>query len=286
MADKLHRFLLEKLHVQGEWVRLDRSWKQVQATSKYPEPIRNLLGEALAAISLIRASLKFKGSLIMQMNETYPLNMLVVQAHSDGSIRGIARWHGKIDNSANFKDLLGDGRLIISVEQENADRYQSIIELDGNSLAEVLANYFQHSEQLDTHFILTANEDKAAGFMLQTLPTEDDKVGWTHALTLAMTVKPDELLTLEAQELFHLLYHEEDLRLYDAEEQYFQCSCSQEKVENMIYSLGKDEATSSITKQGNISIDCQFCNQHYQLDSIDVERIFTSLTDEGIGNLH
>ncbi|MEE9351816.1 MAG: Hsp33 family molecular chaperone HslO [Thiotrichaceae bacterium] len=294
MPDKLHRFLLENLHVRGEWVKLDTAWQEILKTSSYPKPIQTLLGEATAAIALLAASLKFKGSLVLQMNDTYPVNMFVVQAKSDGSVRAIARWEGGIGDQATFGDLFRDenkqshmASMVISVEQEDStERYQSIIALQGNSIAETLSAYFEQSEQLPTHFFLSANEESAAGFMLQSLPSEFESEGWNHALTLAKTITNDELLDLTVEELLHRLYHEEDLRLYDPEEIHFKCTCSQQKIDNMIRSLGEKEADSVIQEKGNISIDCQFCNQRYELDAIDVRRIFTEIGNPGTGNLH
>ena len=310
MSDKLHRFLLEKLNVRGGWIQLDTTWQDILATSNYPEPIRKVLGEAITAIGLIAASLKFEGSLIMQMNDTHPVTMLVVQASSEGTLRGIARWTGEIDDDASFHDLFGEGRLVMSVQKEKSPQrkenhqrgrnfqpeenpqqkertelYQSIIALDGDNLGEVLAAYFKQSEQLNTRFILAADENKAAGLMLQSLPVENDDKGWDHALALANTIKTNELLTLDAQELLHLLYHEEDLRLYDGENRRFQCSCSQDKVEILVKSLGIEEANQTINEQGNISIDCQFCNRRYQLDPIDIKRIFSGFS-AGSGRIH
>ena len=306
MSDKLHRFLLEKLNVHGGWIQLDHTWQDILATTDYPKPIRKVLGEAITAVSLIASSLKFKGSLIMQMNDTHPVTMLVVQASSEGTLRGIARWTGKIEDDTSFRDLFGEGRLVMSIQKETSppsdagdasdagksrsrnpstinqrekmgrtELYQSIISLDGDNLSEVLATYFKQSEQLDTQFILTADENKAAGLMLQSLPSTDDEQGWDHALALANTIKSEEILALGAQEMLHLLYHEEDLRLYEGEERRFQCTCSQEKVESLVKSLGIEEANETINEQGNIGIDCQFCNQRYQLDSIDIKRIFS-----------
>ncbi len=297
MSDKLHRFLLENLHVRGEWVKLDTAWQAILETSSYPKPIQAILGEATAAIALLAASLKFKGSLVLQMNDTYPVNMFVVQAKSDGSVRAIARWDGGIGDHATFDDLFRgkseqpphpqSGSMVISVEQEDSrERYQSIIALQGNSIADTLSAYFEQSEQLPTHFFLSANDERAAGFMLQSLPSEFKSEGWNHALTLAKTITDDELLGLTVKELLHRLYHDQDLRLYDPENIHFKCTCSQQKIDNMIRSLGEKEADSVIEEKGNISIDCQFCNQRYELDAIDVRRVFTEIGNPGTGSLH
>ncbi len=298
MSDKLHRFLLEKLNVRGEWIQLDNTWQDILSTSNYPKPIREVLGEAITAVGLIAASLKFEGSLIMQMNDTHPVTMLVVQASSEGTLRGIARWTGEIDDQASFQELFGEGRLVISIQKETglnnkkspsqrdrSELYQSIISLEGSNLGEVLATYFKQSEQINSRLILAANENKAVGLMLQSLPVENDDKGWDHALALANTIKSDELLTLEVQEMLHLLYHEEDLRLYDGEDRRFECSCSQDKVEILVKSLGIEEANQTINEQGIISIDCQFCNRTYKLDPLDIKRIFSGFSSAS-GRMH
>jgi molecular chaperone Hsp33 len=309
MSDKINRFSLENLHVRGEWVSLKSTWKEIQKTADYPEPLRHVLGEALAAISLLAESLKFDGSLILQIRGTYPVTMLVVQASSEGTVRAIAHWDGELANNATFNELFGTGTMVISVEnnpkpgQNKGERYQSLVSLDGESLADCLKEYFSQSEQLSTRLWLAANDDCVAGLMLQSLPSDDkidikdDQEGWNHATILADTLKDEELLTLDAPELLHRLYHEEDLRLYDAKSISFKCTCSQEKIDNAIYSLGEAEANELLKEQGDISVDCEFCNTKYTLDEVDVKRIFTkkesfsppdptSSRDDGSNTIH
>jgi len=145
MSDLLHRFQLENLHVRGEWVSLSQSWQEIQKTTDYPAAIKTVLGEALAAISLLADSLKFDGSLILQIHGTAPVSMLVVQASSDGAIRGMANWEGDISPNATFNDLFQvkdskekQGTMAISVEPNSTqgERYQSLVSLEGNSLSE------------------------------------------------------------------------------------------------------------------------------------------------------
>ena len=287
MSDKINRFSLENLHVRGEWVSLKATWKKIQKTADYPEPLRHVLGEALAAISLLAESLKFDGSLILQIRGTQPVTMLVVQASSEGTVRAIAHWNGELPDNATFNELFGAGTMVISVEnnpkpgQNKGERYQSLVSLDGETLADCLKEYFAQSEQLSTRLWLASDNECVAGMMLQSLPSDaesdikDDQEGWKHATILADTLKDEELLTLDAQDLLHRLYHEEDLRLYDAKPIRFKCTCSQEKIDNAIYSLGEVEANELLKEQGEISVDCEFCNTKYTLDGVDVKRIFT-----------
>lgn len=287
MSDKLHRFFLENLHVRGEWVSLKESWQEIQKASNYPKAIQQVLGEALAAISLLAESLKFDGSLIMQIQGTAPVTMLVVQASSEGSIRGIARWKKgvEIPENATFNELFGAGTMVISVENkpksgaQQGERYQSLVSLEGESLSECFSEYFAQSEQLKTKLWLAVNDQTAGGLLLQSLPSEGaDGDDWNHAVVLAETLNnekgKEELLSLDANVILHRLYHEESLRLYDPKTIKFECSCSQQKIENTVFSLGEDEANDIVKEQGNISVDCEFCNAHYELDNVDVARIF------------
>lgn len=289
MSDKLHRFLLENLHVRGEWVSLQSSWQDIQKTADYPKPVRRVLGEALAAISLLAESLKFDGSLILQIRGTKPVTMLVVQATSDGGVRGIAHWDGNIREEATFNQLFGEGTIIISVEPSSTgkgNRYQSLIALQGDSLADCLKDYFEQSEQLKTQLWLAVDDEKVVGLMLQALPRSSDdgiqreeqahtnEAGWQHATVLADTIKDQELLDLDAKTLLHRLYHDDDVRLFDANPLRFECTCSQMKIDNAIRSMGEVEALDIIKEQGSIQVDCEFCNTHYERDKVDVEKLF------------
>jgi molecular chaperone Hsp33 len=285
MSDTLQRFLIDNSNVRGELVQLDHAWQTLQATASYPKPIRNVLGEALAAVSLLATTLKFNGSLVLQINASAPVRLLVVQATSDHTVRGLARWDKNLSDDADFNDLFIDGRIMMSIEpNDGGERYQSIVALEGNSLAESLAGYFKTSEQLQTRLWLAANDQKATGLLLQRLPDKDlhhpiesEDESWTRALALTETITPHELLTLDTNTILQRLYHQEALRLFNIETLAFKCQCSQEKIDDMIVSLGKDEAQDIIKQQGSIEIDCEFCNQHYALNAFDIDRLFSHL---------
>ncbi len=297
MTDSLQRFTLENLHTRGEWTRLEETWQKIQDSNNYPPAVRKVLGEALAAISLLAESLKFDGSLTLQIRGTQPVTMLVVQANSNGGIRGIAHWQEEIPDKATFNQLFGVGTMVISVEntprkgQQQGERYQSLVSLSGETLAECFKEYFAQSEQLKTQLWLAADEKCAAGLMLQSLPEDElDETmqiqNWTHATVLAETLKAQELLSLDAEDLLHRLYHDEDLRLYEAQPVHFECSCSQQKIEDTIFSLGEKEANEIIIEQGSISINCEFCNTHYELDKVDVKHVFSRAISESKQNNH
>lgn len=279
MADKLHRFIFENIHVRGEWVKLQTVWKEIQGATVYPKAVRNVLGEALAAISLLAESLKLNGSLVLQIRGTSPVSMLVVQATSEGGLRGIVRWEKDAENldKAIFSELFGQGTMAITVEpNDGGKRYQSLVSIQGANLAECLRDYFEQSEQLNTRLWLSADENNVAGFMLQSLPDDDrqDDSGWQHATVLADTLTDTELQELDVDDLLQRLYHQDKVRLFEAKALRFECTCSQQKIEDTIRSIGETEANQIIREQGSIGIDCEFCNAHYELDKVDVKKLF------------
>ena len=279
--DQLHRFIIENTHVRGEIVHLDACWQAVLERSDYPENVRQVLGEAMAAGALLPATIKFKGSLILQIRGNGPLNLLVVQTTSEGCMRAMARWQGKVPEN-NLQDIFGQAQMLITIEPDEGEAYQGIVALQGEHLKDAIENYFIHSEQLNTRLWLVSNKQKCAGLLLQEMPKEkhdDDEVmteDWQKANSLASTISHDELLNLPAKEVLHRLFNEDDVRLFDATPLCFRCTCSIQRIGDMLLSLGAQEAHEIIESEGKIAIDCEFCNAHYELDSVDVETIFTS----------
>ncbi|MFK8068914.1 MAG: Hsp33 family molecular chaperone HslO [Gammaproteobacteria bacterium] len=294
--DTLHRFLIENTQVRGEWVHLDKTWEEIQGDTVYPAALQKVLGEAAAAVCLLSATIKFEGSLILQINSSGPVSMLVMQATSEGEIRGMANWErdGNDLAESDFRGLFTDGQLVISVitDKEN-DRYQGIVSLEGETLADCLQTYFEQSEQLETRLHLAADQKSAAGLLLQSLPEQkydqtiiQDDDSWDRSVALSDTVTKEELLTIDIKTLLHRLFHEENLRLFEPKDIRFQCSCSQEKIEEMIRSIGKEEANKIIDENTQIEINCDFCNTQYSLDAIDVERVFDDQIRKGNTSLH
>lgn len=280
-TDTLHRFLIESANVRGEWVHLDDTWQSLLDCADYPTPIKQVLGEALAATLLLSATLKYQGSMSLQINGTGAVNLLLIQATSDGTVRGLARWNREPEGD-DLVALFADANLVITVEpNDGKERYQGIVALQTESLAASLMEYFQQSEQLATRLWLAAGEHSVAGLLLQRLPNrqvqdeDNNQEGWQRSIQLTNTVTTDELLTLEAQTLLHRLFHEEDVRLFEPTTQRFECSCSRDKVEAMVLSLGEQEADILLQQQGKIAINCEFCNRHYRLDAVDVQHLFS-----------
>ena len=278
-TDSLTRFMFEHAAVRGEIVSLDETWREVLKHADYPAPLQTLLGELMAAAALLIATLKFDGSMILQMQGEGAVKLLVVEATSERTLRATAQWDGDL-TAGNFADLLGEGRLIITLDPVSADKqaYQGIVPLQGTDVAAALMHYMAQSEQLDTHIVLAADEECAAGMLLQKLPdmVDGDPDAWNRATHLAATLKAEELLTLDAAMILHRLFHEEDLRVFEAEPVRFACTCSRSRVADMLKMLGREEIESVLEEQGQIEVQCEFCNRHYRFDPIDAAQLWLS----------
>ena len=281
--DSLHRFVFEDSNVRGEIARLDSSWQAVIEQHNYPEVVRNLLGEAMAAAVLLGATIKYSGSLTIQIQGDGPVTLLVTQVNSEGSFRGVAEYSDEVKDLP-LSELFGNGRLAITVEpEEEGERYQSIVGLGDGGLAEALEDYFRDSEQIDTRIWLTAGDKQAAGFLLQEMPEKaganpnpnDDDV-WNRVVYLGSTIKESELREVPVKELLHRLFNEEDIRLFDAEPVKFRCDCTRDRIEETLRSLGYDEVHEILNEQDDIEVQCSFCNQVYLFDTVDAEKIFAA----------
>lgn len=288
MSDSLQRFFFEHAPVRCELVHLDATWRAVLERHSYPQPLQRLLGELMAAAALLTATVKFEGSLVMQMQGSGPVKLVVVECTDRRTLRATAKWDGEV-RPAPLAQLLGHGRFVITiVPVDSKQTYQGIVALDGDTVAEVLAHYMARSEQLDTRFWLAADERRAAGMLLQKLPESVarwnlDEDAWDRALTLSETLTRAELLELSAEQVMRRLFHQELVRAFEATPVSFRCSCSREKVASMLRMLGLAEVRSIVAERGVIEVSCEFCNRRYALDAVDAEQLFASdwLRDAG-----
>ena len=278
--DTLQRFLFEHTPIRGEVVHLDATWQAILARHDYPSLVRDLLGEAMAAAILLAATLKLHGRLVIQVQGNGPINLMVVECANAHELRGLAHWQD-LPEQGDLQTLVGNGVLTITLEPDDEkDRYQSIVELKGQTLADALMGYLQQSEQLDTHLWLAADANRAAGLLLQKLPSSgeiEDIDAWDRIVHLSSTVKKEELLEVDELKLLHRLYHEESVRVFDPLPVCFRCSCSRDRVANMLRTLGIEEVHAILEEQGNVGVACEFCNQKYDFDSVDVEELFASV---------
>jgi len=278
--DVIQHVGFEETNARGELVRLSASYQAVLERHDYPPAIQMLLGQALAAAALLTGTIKFEGSLILQIQNAGPLSLLVVQCDHDYHIRAIARYEG---NDALATDHLEeswqDGVLSITIEATNTNaRYQGVVPLTQGGLAACIEQYFAQSEQLTTKVWLTADGYTAAGFLLQALPedsTDKLRMEWDHLVHLGATITEYELQSLSFKDILFRLYHSELIRLYETIPISFRCTCSRERVETTLRTMGREEAEDIVKEKENIQVTCQFCYQEYTFDAVDVEQIFS-----------
>lgn len=273
--DSLQRFLFEDLGIRGELVRLDASWRSVQERHPYPPKVAEQLGQALAATLLLSATIKFQGSLILQAQSGGPIQTLVAQATHHRSLRGLARWQGEVAGRS-LAELFGEGRLVLTIQNEGSEPYQGIVPLEGANLAAALQSYFALSEQLPTRLWLAADGQRATGLFIQELPAQRrSQEDWDRITYLADTVTEAELLKLPRQELLYRLFNEERVRVFESEPVAFRCGCSRERIEGLLAHLAQDAIESIAQERGMIEVDCEFCNRHYSFDPIDVRLMYS-----------
>ena len=227
-------------------------------------------------------TLKFDGLLILQARSEGPIPLLMIECSSERDIRGLARYEAdRIAPDATLADLMPDGSLTLTIDPQQGQRYQGVVDLDGETLSDCFTNYFVMSQQIGTRIKLCADGRRARGLLLQQLPAdrlkdeEERAASWQHLTALATTLTADELLGLDNETVLHRLYHEEQVRLFDVQKLRFRCSCSRERSANALVSLGMEDAQNLVLEHGgNIEIDCQFCNQQYLFDAADVTQLF------------
>ncbi|HEY5716429.1 MAG TPA: Hsp33 family molecular chaperone HslO [Psychromonas sp.] len=275
MSDQLQRFIFEDYQIRGEIAQAHNSFSEIIKKHHYSVEVANLLGELLIATSLITATLKFAGKITVQLQGDGPLSLAVINANQDQEMRGTARVEGDTAG-LSFKELVGKGHLMITISPEEGERYQGIVALDKASLSECLEDYFIQSEQLATRIILHAsckNKAQAAGLLLQTLPAvnQDHEKEFQHVSALASTVKEDELYTLANDQLLYRLYHQEKVRLFEAQPITFKCSCSRERCLASLASITPEDILEMLKEQGSIEMHCEYCGSDYHFEKDDLQ---------------
>ncbi len=307
---ELHKFLFEGLPVRGMLVRLTDSWQELlrrreQASDSFPQPVRRLLGEMAAVGVLMQSNIKFNGALVLQVFGDGPVRLAVAEVQPDLGFRVTAKVVGEVGSDAKLEAMLnvhGQGRCAITLDPKDKlpgqQPYQGVVPLHGDrreplqELSQVLEHYMLQSEQLDTRLILAANDQVAAGLLIQRLPVEgegnlagrrnEDDIGLSEAFNriahLASTLSRDELLTLDADTVLRRLFWEEDVRRFEplagANGPRFHCSCSRERVAGMLRGLGREEIESILAEQGQVEIGCDFCGIKYHFDPVDAAGLF------------
>jgi molecular chaperone Hsp33 len=278
MHDSLQRFVFEGAAVRGAIVGLDAAWRAALERREYPDAVASLLGELMAASALLTSSLKLDGALILQIQGRGPLELLVAECAGDLAVRATARWREPLV-AEGLAALVGRGRFVITLDpRQGGETYQGVVAVEEPSVAAALEHYMRQSEQVDTRLWLACDRNRAAGLMIQRMPgvPSQDVDAWTRAETLAATLRPEELLALDAATLLRRLFHEEDLRVFDREVVTFRCSCSRERVVNMLRMLGADEVRGVVDERGEVEVSCDFCGRRYVFDPVDAAQLFAA----------
>lgn len=276
--DALHKFQLEHAGVRGAIVRLERSWQELSSNGDYAGALGTLLGQAVAASALFTSGIKFDGRLSVQLQGSGSLRLLFAECTHDGFVRGIARRDETMPGTR--VRLEPDAHLAITIENSiTATRYQGMVPVEGGDLASAFEHYFERSEQLPTRIVLAAAGGRCAGVMLQQIARDGgagsiDEDGWNRVGHLLATMSERELLELPPEVLLLRLFHEEDVRLQPAQPLAFACTCSRERVEVMLHSLGRNENEETLREQGSVEVHCEFCNRRYVFDADDIGALF------------
>lgn len=277
--DFIHRFLFEELDIRGALVQLGPAWQAMQAQRGYGDTTRRLLGELASVTAIIASTLKTPGRLTFHLRGHGPVQLLVVDCDEQLRLRGMAKAPADLA-AASIPDLFGDGQLALTLDTNTARQpYQSIVPLDGNDVAGVFEHYLMQSEQTPSRLWLMADAAHACGLFLQKLPGADqrDIDGWNRIQQLAATVSPAEL-TLPAETLLTRLFADEDIRLFEPRRVHYHCPRDEEKVLNMLRSLGRDEVAATLAEAGEIVIHDDICNQEYRFGPEVIDLIFPPAT--------
>ncbi|MEI8399926.1 MAG: Hsp33 family molecular chaperone HslO [Alcaligenaceae bacterium] len=294
-SDALKKFLFDDRSVRVESVRIEQAWLSAQAHQQYPAPVTALLGELVAASTLLAANLKFDGSLLLQLQGDGAIALMVVECRADLSIRATVKMRERALPTANdLQSMLNPGgtaKFIVVLDPPKntpgRQAYQGIVPLEGNSVAQALEQYMLRSEQLHTRIWLAADSLHCSGLLIQRLPlqggaqqTELDTAdeSWARAQHLAQTLTPTEMLSIDQDTLLHRLFWQETLLVFESQSITWKCSCTQERVADMLRMLGKAEVDEILQEQGKVEVACEFCGLPYLFDALDTESLFQTTT--------
>ena len=315
---ELHKFLFDGLPVRGMLVRLTDAWTDLLErraanvdTGAYPAPVRALLGEMAAAAVLMQSNIKFNGALVLQVFGDGPVKLAVAEVQSDLGLRATATMTASVDDTAclsHMVNMAGGGRCAITLDPQDRhpgqQPYQGVVPLEDaqgrklERLSDVLQHYMLQSEQLDTVLVLAANDQVAAGLLIQRMPLKgegnlseglshrenEDQIGhnedYNRIAHLAGSLTREELLTLDVDTILRRLFWEEKLLRFEPQQgatgPRFACSCSRERVSNMLRNLGVEEVESILAEREDIEVACEFCGQQYRFDAVDAAQIFVA----------
>ena len=278
-ADLTQRFLLENLDIRGQVVRLGPLWRAILGRRDYPAAVRPLLAEFAALGVLIGSGLKHPGRAVLQVMGHGPVQMAVADCSRELALRAMVRLGESYDpvRHAVLQQLFADGRLALTLENAaTARQFQSIVPLEGATLAECFERYFDASEQVPTHLWVHATDHEVGALILQKLPKADerDPNGWARIQHLAATADPALLGLMDTGPLLAHFFPEDDVRLYEPQAITDGCGRSEEKVVGMLKGLGRAEVEATLAEHGVVAVRDEICNQDYRFTASDIARIF------------
>lgn len=286
MSDLRQRFYIEDSPIRGEVVHLEEALQTILAQRDYAPAIQVLLGEMLSATALLASTLKIKGRISLQIQASGTLQWAMAECNHLGEVRALADYESDpifehAEDSSTVLKTLVSPVLFINIEPEFGERYQGIVPLDKPDLAGCLMQYYDLSAQLPTRISLASNGQRSGGLLIQLLPRnneEEQKIVdedlWPRMTMLTSTLKKDELTDLPATEILYRLYNEEEVRLPDAEQLKFGCTCSKERCETALEQIGVNAVRETLEHQNPIEMDCQFCNTRYQFTAEEALALF------------
>jgi len=287
--DILQRFLFDGTDVRGEITTLSSSYRDIIDLHNYPQTVSKLFGEFLVAASLIGASLKQAGIVTVQATGDGPVSTIMAECSQGQKLRGIVRgdWdsfdNSSVSSSNNLSKMMGLGTLAITIEPEQGERYQGIVKMEAADLSGCLEHYFDQSAQLLTKIKISVDQSVASGLLIQQMPITQDfeqaKDDWQHLCTLMDTLKSNEQLELSHNDQLYRLFHEDNVRLFESQPVSFFCSCSLERTESALVSLGEDELLETCKEHGLVLITCQFCDQQYRFTENAIKAMFNTKTN-------
>lgn len=277
-ADISIPFLLPKFSLRGRLIRLDTLNKNILSQHNYPDPVGQILSELLAVAASLASLLKYEGVFTLQTKTSGSLKLVVIDVTHEGYIRGYAQFNPEeMLHAGSFKNHIGAGYLAFTVDQGlKVERYQGVVPLEHETLAQAVEHYFNQSEQLETKIFIASEktEDgswKSAALLLQQMPAtkiEDDT--WTYIDALFATLSHKEFLdfSMPYETLLHRLFHEGDVTVFDPASLQAKCRCSQERIKTFLTTLPSDEIENLLEK-GHLKMTCEFCNHVYKFDRND-----------------
>lgn len=301
--DAVLPYAVESLDLRGRVVRLGPTIDTILTGHDYPDIVSEVLAQAVTLAVLLGSALKFEGRFQIQTRTDGPVGMIVVDYEAPDRVRGYARFErDQLVAGMSLADALGRGQLGLTIDQgADMSRYQGIVALDGQGLEAAAQQYFRQSEQIPTRVRLAVGRVmhadpsgearpgwRAGGLLAQFMPTsperqrqadlhpgdapegatilqagEDD--AWVEARVLIDTIEDHELIdpTLASEGLLYRLFHENGVRVFEAEPVLAKCRCSRERILAMLQSFPVEDRKAMIADDGIIGVTCEFCSTRY-----------------------